>query len=391
VTGGITYAVRYSAPSRFVGTFAFEVVQSPENSLRNQDGLLGLVSRAGAGDTILVQQLSERPYWGSTTSNSTADPNPRLEAYIAAARRGATVRLLLDEYFDSQSDPVSNFATCGYVNTIAQAENLALECALANPAGLGIHNKMVLAQIDGAGFIHVGSINGTEQANKGNREVALQVQSDGAYALLADVFSRDWPHRVYLPVGFNNTIGPASHILVSEVLYDPSGLDDAEFIELVNPTSSSVDLSHYGLGDAVNRSDFEDVRRFPIGTVMAPGATLVVATSATAFQAAYGFSPTFEVVDSDPAVSDLIDDVTWGDPAALLQLGNSGDEVILRNSVDQVIDVITYGSGVYPGLVACALVAAGNHSLERFPYWRDTDNCAFDFRDWPFPNPGSLP
>ncbi len=389
-TGGVTYTVRYSSPARFAGTFAFELVQSPENSLRDQDGLLGLINQAGSGDMVLVEQLSERPYWGPSTSNPAADPNPRLEAYINAARRGATVRLLLDEYFDD-GDAVSNTATCQYVKTIAQNEGLALDCTLGNPAGLGIHNKMVLAQINGRGAIHIGSLNGSEQSSKGNRELALQVQSDGAFALLADMFNRDWPHRSYLPILLNNFIGPADHILISEILYDSPGYpDDAEFIELVNPTGSPVDLSGYSLGDAVNRSDYEDVRRFPLNTIINAHSALLIATTATGFLADYGIKPNFEILNTDATVPDLIDDTTWGDTSTHLRLGNTGDEVILRNMADAVVDVVTYGSGNFPGVTACPLVIIANASLERRPYWRDTDNCPVDFAENPFPTPGTL-
>jgi phosphatidylserine/phosphatidylglycerophosphate/cardiolipin synthase-like enzyme len=389
-SGGVTYTVRYPAATTFLDTFSFELLHAPENSLRDHDSLLGLLNRAGAGDTILAQQLSERPYWGPTNSNPLADPNPRLEAYLAAARRGATVRLLLDNYFDTPG-PTSNQATCEAVNALAHTEHLNLACALANPTGLGLHNKMVLVQINGRGYVHAGSLNGTEQASKGNREVALQFQSDAAYVLLANMFHRDWPHRIYLPLSLNNYIGPAPHILISELLYDPTGPDDAEFIELVNPTPAVVDLSGYTLGDAVNPTDFEDVRRFPAATLLPPGQTLVIATTATAFQAEYTFPPDFEILESDPAVPNLEDDPLWGDPATWLQLGNSGDEVILRDPAGQPVDVITYGVGSFPGVHPCTLVAGPDHSLERFPYWRDTNDCLADFRDWPFPNPGSLP
>jgi hypothetical protein len=250
---------------------------------------------------------------------------------------------------------------------------------------------MVLVSLDGTGYIHAGSLNGTEQSNKGNREVALQVQSNEAYALLADVFQRDWPHHLWLPVMVKNFQGPVSHVLISEVLYDPPGPDDAEFIELVNPTPLPMDISSYSLGDAVHLTDFEDVRRFPAGTIIPSGETIVVATTATAFFARYGFNPDFEILNSDPAVPNLIDDPLWGDPAATLQLGNSGDEVILRNPADQIVDAITYGTGSLPGIVACPLVSFPNYSLERFPYWLDTNNCALDFREWAFPNPGGLP
>lgn len=389
-TGGVTYTVRYPQPISVQGAFAFEVVQAPENSLRDQDGLLGLVQQAGAGDTILVQQLAERPFWGPSTSNAADDPNPRLEAYIDAARRGADVRLLLDSFFND-GGPTSNEATCSYVNKIAAVEDLLLACRLGNPSGLGIHNKMVLARVNGRGVVHVGSLNGTEQSSKGNREVALQVQSDGAYAYLAQMFALDWPETSFLPLVLNGYRGPAPHVLISEVLYDPFGPDDAEFIELVNPTGTAVDLSNYGIGDAVQPTDFEDVRRFPAGTLLAPGETIVVATAATAFETEFNLLPDFEILSTDPGVPDLIDDPAWGDPAALLQMANGGDEVILRDGSDQVVDVITYGSGSFPGIVSCDLVSAANTTLERYPYWRDSDSCADDFRPWPFPNPGDLP
>jgi hypothetical protein len=87
----------------------------------------------------------------------------------------------------------------------------------------------------------------------------------------------------------------------------------------------------------------------------------------------------------------LIDDPTWGDPAVTLQFGNLGDEVILRNPAGQIVDALAYGTGLIPGLPSCPLLSQFDHSLERFPFWRDRDDCPADFRDWAFPNPGSLP
>jgi len=391
-SGGITYTVRYPTAVAFHETFAFEIVQSPENSLRDQDGLLGLLHRANAGDIILVQQLNERPHWGATSSNPLDDPNPRLEAYLAAARRGAAVWLLLDAYFDSRTNPVSNYATCQQVNALAQAERLNLYCSLGNPAGLGIHNKMVLAEIDGRGYIHAGSLNGSENSHKANRELALQVQSDAAYAYLAAMFFQDWPWTVFLPLTMNNYIGPAPHVLISEVLYDPFGGTDAEeFIELVNPTGAPIDLGGYSIGDAANPDDFEDMRLFPPGTIIGPGQTIVIALSAEAFRAMFFHNPDFEILETDPAVPTLPKDPHWGHPNALLRLVNQGDEVLLRDPAGQLVDIVVYGNGHYPGVVACPLVGGPQRSLERFPYWRTTGHCPTDFREQAFPNPGSLP
>jgi len=205
VSGGAVYEIIKPEPLRLTGTFDFEIIQSPENSLRDQDSLLGLIAKAGEGDIILVEQQYERKHWGSKDSSPEADPNPRLEAYIAAARRGATVRILLDECYASISDPKGSVATCEYVNNIARTEGLQLEARLGNPAGgvvveeiiagrdyEGIHNKMILALINGQGYVHIGSINGSEVSSKVNRELAVQIRSDEVYSYLDDVFEYDW-------------------------------------------------------------------------------------------------------------------------------------------------------------------------------------------------------
>lgn len=301
------------------------------------------------------------------------------------------MRLLLDAYFDDADSPVSNRTTCEAVNALAVSESLHLACALGNPAGLGLHNKMILVQLDGRGWVHVGSLNGLEQAHKGNREVALQVQSDGAYAYLARLFERDWPHRSYLSLVTRDYSGPADHPLISELLYDPTGGDDKEFVEVTNPTGDAVNLGGWSLGDAVTPDDFEDVRRFPAGTMLPPGETLVVAVAAVPFADAFGITPHFEILESDPQVPNLIDDPAWGDPAAHFQMGNGGDEVLLHDAAGGLVDAVAYGSGQLPGVAACPLAPAAGYVLERHPYWLDSDDCAADFRAWPFPSPGWLP
>ncbi|MFN2164193.1 MAG: phospholipase D-like domain-containing protein [Candidatus Promineifilaceae bacterium] len=390
-SGGVTYTVRFREAVHFSDVELFELQQAPENLLRDGDGILGLIGSAGEGDTLLIEQLQERPYWGSSSSSSEADPNLRLESFIAAARRGATVRLLLDDFFDEDTSPLSNAATCNIVNQLAKEEGLAIACRQSNPTGLGIHNKMILAHVDGRGYIHVGSWNGTELASKGNREVALLARSDAAYDYLSAMFEGDWPNNIYFPLLARGFWGYASHPLISEVLYDSHGRDEAEFIEIVNPTPGIVDLSGFGLGDAASRDDFEDVRRFPQGTIMQPHEVIVVALSASGFYQTYHYWPNFEIIDTMPAVVDLIDDPSWGDTAALLRLGNQGDEVILRDKFDADVDVVVYGSGNYAEQEACALVTSSGYSLERIPYWRDSDNCPIDFREWPIPNPGTVP
>lgn len=97
-------------------------------------------------------------------------------------------------------------------------------------------------------------------------------------------------------------------------------------------------------------------------SVASPQSPLVIAFAAPIFRETFGFNPHFEIYPSDPFVPDLIDEPSWGDPAAWLQLGNEGDEVILRDAVGQPVDILPYGTGAYPGVVAAPVISASNHT-----------------------------
>ncbi len=191
-SGGNGYQVRVESPLSLYGRQHFEVCQAPEHSQTNAACLLGLVNRVAAGDTLLVQQLAEPLYWGPNAGTVESDPNPRLQAYLAAARRGAQVRILLDAFFDDLTSSRSNLRTEEYLMSLARAEGLDLEVRRGNPTGLGLHNKMVLAQVEGRGWAMAGSLNGGEASAKVNREVSLVVQADEVYHYLADMFWNDW-------------------------------------------------------------------------------------------------------------------------------------------------------------------------------------------------------
>jgi phosphatidylserine/phosphatidylglycerophosphate/cardiolipin synthase-like enzyme len=385
----LTYTVPFPMPQAWRGTFSFEVVQSPENSLRVHDGLLGLVGRAGPGDTILVQQLEERVHWGPSDGRPETDPNPRLEAYLDAARRGASVRILLDSYFDQDGD---NARTQAYLLPVAGAEGLDLRVRLANPTYLGLHSKMILADIGGRGHVHVGSLNGSEVSAKANREVALQVQSDEAYHYLKSVFDHDWRSAapaVHVPLIISGYQLPAAagHLLLSEVYYGT--VPEKEWVELYNPTGQPVDLSTYKISDAADKRDFEGAYGFPPGTTIQPGQVLVVAVTAAGFQEDFpGAVADFEMLDTESGVPDLPKYTAWG--RGDWGLRNAGDQVLLLKVGDGAVDVVVYGDAAFPGVVPHPGVVYG-HSLERDPIWLDTDDCSSDFRDWPYPSPGNLP
>jgi len=381
VSGGIAYDVQFPTPLSLFTTFDFEVVQSPENSLRSADSLLGMVARAGAGDLVLVEQLYEHKYWGPGTSDPAADPNPRLEAYIDAARRGARVYILLDAFYNDSPGPRDNSATCAYVKAAADGESLQLNCLQGNPTGTGIHNKMILV-LDGAqGWTHTGSINGSENSVKNNRELAIQVRSTDGFNYLAQVFNYDWVASGGTSIFGTNPQTP----LISEVFYDTPGTDSVEeWFEIYNPTSSAIALANFKIGDEETAGGNEGMFAFPAGASINAGQKIVVALSSAGFNALYGLKPDFEITDTDPAVPNMVKYSAWASGAAALN--NTGDEVLLLDPADIVIDAVVYGSGAYLGVTPHPGVAS-THSIERNPLNQDTDNCALDFVDRASPVP----
>lgn len=136
----------------------------------------------------------------------------------------------------------------------------------------------------------------------------------------------------------------ATNIVINEFLADPAanlpgdangdgvrdGSDD-EFVELVNSSSTSIDLSGYTLNDAT-----ELRHTFPNGTILQPNDAVVVFGGGT---------PTgFDFYDVQIASS------------GALGLNNSGDDIVLKDADGLIVVSVTYGSD-----------AGDNQSLTRDP------------------------
>ncbi len=179
----------------------------------------------------------------------------------------------------------------------------------------------------------------------------------------------------------------SSTLLISEVFYDAPGTDeDEEWIEIYNPTASTIDLSAYKIGDEEEQGKGEGMYQFPPEASIPPGGVIVIALKAAGFHALYGFNPDYEVTDTDPSVPDMIKYSAWA--TGKIALSNSGDEVLILNGGDAIVDAMSYGTKTTFLDPACPDVATG-HSLERSPANADTDT-AEDWIDQEFPDPGSV-
>ncbi|MGC9357796.1 MAG: phospholipase D-like domain-containing protein, partial [Anaerolineae bacterium] len=379
IPNGISDTIRFPEPFTLHRTFNFEIFTAPEAALRHSDALLGLLARAGKGDRIYAEQLDEPVDWGS---HPITTPNLHLEAYIDAARRGATVRILMDSTAYTTTHRNDYTQTVTYVNQIATRERLDLKAWGGSPLLHGIHNKMILVWLaDEGGYVHVGSLNGSERSHKANRELILQIQSDKIYAYLERLFITDWglSHPVYLPLVMGKWSPPepgVDHVVISEVYYKPDR--NGEWVEIYNPTHHPIDIGAYKIGDAELPESFEGMVGFPAGTTIQTGQVIVVAYDGSSVPNA-----DFELYDYNAEIPEMIDYPHWGDPEYDWGLRNEGDQVLLLGGSDQIIDVVVWGDATYTNVVPHPGVDKFSHSLQRYPPIYDTDNCAHDFRSFP--------
>jgi hypothetical protein len=184
----------------------------------------------------------------------------------------------------------------------------------------------------------------------------------------------------------------AESLKITEIYYDTPGADaEEEWIELANFGSGAVELSSFKIGDEESRGGGEGMVQFPEGSFLEPGQTAIVAQSAVGFQRLFGFSPTFEINDSQPSVPDMGRYFLWA--SGEVGLANDGDEVLLLDEEDVVVDAVAFGEtgesvpGAFrpptvPGIIR-------GQSIERVPAGCDTDT-AVDWLPQTFPTPGRL-
>jgi len=178
-----------------------------------------------------------------------------------------------------------------------------------------------------------------------------------------------------------------NHVVISEVLIDgvneSSASNNDEFIEIYNPTSSSVDLSNWKIDyKSASGSTFNNKYIFPAGTIIQSHKYYLFGGGG---------------VSNRDNSSDVV----------ILGLGNSGGGVFIRNSSDTIIDLLGWGTAVssnFEGSVATkppqgtslerkanssssstTMGSGGTDEFEGNGY--DSDNNANDFVDRTTPQP----
>jgi predicted extracellular nuclease len=150
---------------------------------------------------------------------------------------------------------------------------------------------------------------------------------------------------------------PAPDLLLSEVVVTPT---IGEFIEILNPTGSSIDLSDVYLTDATfaggsvfyynivtgagaGGGGFSDFHaRFPDGASIAPGEFQTVSLAGSDdFFTAYGFDPTYELFE-DGVGADAVPDMREALAGSINNQGglSNGGEVVILYTWDGASDLV---------------------------------------------------
>ena len=140
------------------------------------------------------------------------------------------------------------------------------------------------------------------------------------------------------------------HLLLSEAVVTPTA---GEFLEIYNPTGSTVALDNYYLSDdedyalypgtfglgpapAIGSSDF--IAQFPPGSSIGAGAVVVIAFDGEGFLATYGQTADFEIHGTEPNTPDMI----ASNVGASAGLTNGGESAVLffwGGQSDKVADI----------------------------------------------------
>ena len=142
----------------------------------------------------------------------------------------------------------------------------------------------------------------------------------------------------FLSLFFTGVVGvqgqESKGLLLTEVYYDTPGTDgEEEWIEIANLGEFVIDLTNFKVGDEESSGGQEGMVRFPLGAFIEPGEVVVVAQTASGFQALFGRNPDYEINDTDLNVPDMISYVVWA--GGELALANKGDELLLVDGQDK--------------------------------------------------------
>jgi hypothetical protein len=137
-----------------------------------------------------------------------------------------------------------------------------------------------------------------------------------------------------------------------------------------------VNLGRFKVGDEETVDAGEGMYFFPTNTTLAANGVFTVAERGLNFIGKLGYAPDGEFNATTNTVPDMVRYTIWA--TGVWALSNTGDEILVLDGSDTIVDGVAYGTGSYSGITA--ITAPGSEQmLRRLPANGDTDNCSTDF------------
>jgi phosphatidylserine/phosphatidylglycerophosphate/cardiolipin synthase-like enzyme len=252
------------------GEFSVSPVLSPDTSLSQDEGILGLINNAQ--HSLYIEQLDFALSWND---GDKAHENPFLLAAVAAAEeRQVDVRILLSQkYSYLNNTKLDNYDTYVYINGIAEDRNISeyLEARLVDYDRLGfskVHNKGMI--VDGKWTL-ISSINWNRNSVCQNREVGVIIENEEVGLYFTSLFLWDWNKPPYA------SAKEVESIITSE---------DVQFTDMSFDLDDNISQYYWDFGDGTNSTE-----QNPIHIYLNEGTYNVVLTvSDGQYQDSYSFS-----------------------------------------------------------------------------------------------------
>jgi hypothetical protein len=186
-------------------------------------------------------------------------------------------------------------------------------------------------------------------------------------------------------------------LLISEVVFNEVSSDTTgEWIEIYNTGPNAIELTNYKIGDEEVANpplpaESGGMWQFPAGASIPAHGVQVIAVSGTKFTSLYPSAPlpTYEVNSTMPGVADMINYTTWSPTGTAINMANGGDQVLLLDGADAIVDMISWGNTTFAFNPAMPQSADGQGQQRIVPSI-DTNSAA----DWQVsnpPTPGTVP
>jgi MYXO-CTERM domain-containing protein len=146
-----------------------------------------------------------------------------------------------------------------------------------------------------------------------------------------------------------------------------------EWYAVRNTTTKALGLDGVKLGNQSVPDGAQGMFGFPAGLSVPAGSTFIVARSGASYAAAFGKAP-------DTELASMAAYLPWTNGVAgTMQLTDAGDELLVLDASNTILDVAVYGTGSFPGVNAFPTAPASGAVLTRSDASGDTDDCSVDF------------